>query len=489
MFRTSLLLPAAGLVATVTLALGAGTAGATATPPPASAATGRATFIVTLRPGVDVADTAGELRGRGAEVVHVYRSALSGFAGRLGPDLADALRRDGRVERIERDTAVQASGSQASPTWGLDRIDQVNRPFSSSYTYDQTGAGVNVYVIDSGVRASHTDLSGRVVAGYTAINDGRGTSDCNGHGTHVAGTVGGTTYGVAKRATIVPVRVLDCNGSGTASGVIAGIDWVSAHHAAGAPAVANMSLGGGTSTALDAAVRSSIADGVTYVVAAGNENVDACTKSPARVGEALTVAATTSSDARAWYSNGGPCVDLFGPGSSITSTSNTSDTATATSSGTSMAAPHVAGIAALRLSAAPSASPATVSWTVVGGASANVVSDVAGAPNRLAYSRLTAVATAPSAPTAPTASGTSRAVTVAWKAPVSGGSPITSYDIRIRRASDGTLVKTSRVSASTLKTSVGGLTAGTAYRATVRASNAVGSSAWSAASNVTSALL
>ena len=226
-----------------------------------------------------------------------------------------------------------------------------------------------------------------MAAGYTAINDGRGTTDCNGHGTHVAGTVGGTTYGVAKQVTIRPVRVLDCNGSGTTSGVIAGVDWVTSNHAAGAPAVANMSLGGGVSSALDTAVNNSIADGVTYAVAAGNENTNACNGSPSRVGAALTVGSTTNTDARSSFSNYGSCLDIFAPGSNITSAWHTGTSATNTISGTSMATPHVAGVAALYLQGNPSASPATVGNAITSTATTGVVSGAqTGSPNRLLYS-------------------------------------------------------------------------------------------------------
>lgn len=463
----------------------AGVAGASA--PRSASADGRASFIVTLRPGTDSGSTAAEWERRGAAISHIYRHALSGFAGTMGQDLADQLRRDARVERIERDGPVRATDTQTSAPWGLDRVDQRSRPLDGSYTYDQTGAGISVYVIDTGVRASHTDFSGRVVAGYTAIADGLGTADCHGHGTHVAGTVAGAIYGAAKQATIVPVRVLDCNGSGTMSGVIAGVDWVTAHHLPGAPAVANMSLGGGANSSLDAAVRSSIADGVTYTVAAGNDNVDACTKSPARVSEALTVAASTSSDARASYSNWGVCVDLFAPGSSVKSAYHSSDTATATMSGTSMAAPHVAGVAALYLTADPAAPPGTVGSVITAGSTLDVITGAAGSPNRLAYSRLAVAGaptvTAPDAPAAPSATGAKRAIAVAWTAPADGGSPITGYTIRVHRASDGAIVKTASVAGTTLKTTVGGLTAKTTYYATARATNAVGASAWSVPSN------
>jgi subtilisin family serine protease len=277
--------------------------------------------------------------------------------------------------------------TQTPATWGLDRIDQRALPLDKAYTYNTTAANVNAYIIDSGVRMSHTQLAPRVVSGYTAINDGRGTDDCNGHGTHVAGTIGSTTYGVAKGVNLYAVRVMDCTGSGRISGVISGVDWVTSNHIA--PAVANMSLGGGASTALDDAVRNSIASGVTYVVAAGNSNADACAESPARIKQALTVGATTASDARASYSNIGSCVDVFAPGSSITSTWNSSDTATNTISGTSMASPHVAGIVALYLADHPAALPAEVFAAVTGAATPGVVTNAgSGSPNLLASSLL-----------------------------------------------------------------------------------------------------
>ncbi|MCA1734162.1 MAG: S8 family peptidase, partial [Acidobacteria bacterium] len=264
--------------------------------------------------------------------------------------------------------------------------------------YNATGSSVKAYVIDTGIRSSHSDFGGRVISGYTAISDGRGTTDCNGHGTHVAGTVGGSKYGVAKSVTLVPVRVLDCNGSGTNSGVIAGIDWVTSNHGAGQPAVANMSLGGGASSALDTAVKNSIADGVTYVVASGNSNADACNYSPARVPEAITVNSSTSSDARSSFSNWGSCTDIFAPGSSITSAWYTSDTATNTISGTSMASPHVAGVAALYLQGNTSASPSTVWGAIRDSASANKISGVNGSPNLLVYSLLGGGSTEPPPP-------------------------------------------------------------------------------------------
>jgi aqualysin 1 len=274
---------------------------------------------------------------------------------------------------------------------------------------------VTAYVIDTGIRATHSQFAGRVTSGYSSIADGRGTADCNGHGTHVAGTIGSTTYGVAKGVTLVPVRVLDCNGSGTTSGVIAGVDWVTAHRSG--PSVANMSLGGGISDALDAAVNRAITAGVTFAVAAGNSNTNACSASPARVPAAVTVGATASDDSRASYSNYGSCLDLFAPGSGITSTWYTSDAATSTISGTSMATPHVAGVAALYLEANRTASPAAVRDALVAATTGSLVRNPGtGSPNRLLYSRLVTTST-PSVTASPSATATATATPTATASP------------------------------------------------------------------------
>ena len=333
-----------------------------------------------------VADVASSLaRTHRLDVVHSYRNVLRGFVARADDRALARLLADPRVEFVEEDGIVSISATQNNATWGLGRIDQRNRPLNGTYVYDTSAPNVHAYVIDTGIRASHNDFGGRVGSGYSAINDGRGSNDCNGHGTHVAGTVGGAVWGAAKQVRLYPVRVLGCNGSGTNSGVIAGMDWVASNHTK--PAVANMSLGGGASTATDQAVTRMRNAGVTVVVAAGNDNSNACNYSPARSTSAITVGSTTSSDARSSFSNYGSCVNIFAPGSSITSAWHTSNTASNTISGTSMAAPHVAGVAALYLASNPGATPAQVENAIIANATTGVVGNPAGSPNRLLYSR------------------------------------------------------------------------------------------------------
>ncbi|WP_339389636.1 S8 family peptidase, partial [Vibrio neptunius] len=296
----------------------------------------------------------------------VYDRSLSGFVATLSDEQLKALRADQQVDFIEQDQiisldpVISANATQSNPVWGLDRIDQRDLPLSNSYTYNYDGSGVTAYVIDTGVTNTHAEFGGRARSGYDFVDNDSDATDCNGHGTHVAGTIGGAQYGVAKNVNIVGVRVLSCSGSGTTSGVIGGVDWVAAN--ASGPSVANMSLGGGVSTALDQAVASAVQSGVSFMLAAGNSNADACNSSPAREASGVTVGSTTSSDSRSSFSNWGSCVDVFAPGSNIKSAWY--DGGYRTISGTSMATPHVAGVAALYLQENNTLSPAQVSTLI-----------------------------------------------------------------------------------------------------------------------------
>ncbi|GAB3256080.1 S8 family peptidase [Kineosporia babensis] len=376
-------------------------------------------YIVVLKEAGRGADVAGR---HAVATTHVYTHALRGFAARLSPAQLKSVRSDRTVAYVVPDGIVQASspvsaegtdkpkpsvptmkapsgrrsgpvvgasdsttprsGQSKPPSWGLDRIDQRGRTLDKLYRYTATGSGVTAYVIDTGIQAKHKDFGKRVVAGFTAVSDGRGTTDCNGHGTHVSGTIGGSTYGVAKQVTLVPVRVLGCKGNGAQSGVLAGVDYVTYTHTG--PSVANMSLGGGYNQALNDAVTTSILSGVTYVVAAGNFNDNACSYSPSSAPGTVTVGSTDVNDKRSSFSNKGPCVDLFAPGEKIVSAWIGGDTASKTISGTSMASPHVAGLAALYLQAAPYAAPLTVASVLLTSAVPNVVGDPAGSSNLLA---------------------------------------------------------------------------------------------------------
>ena len=424
--------------------------------------------------GPRAADIAVQMANQhGAKLTRTYSHALRGFSVEATDKQLAELLLDNRVAYVEEDGIVTASATQTGATWGLDRSDQRDLPLNSSYTYDTTASNVNAYIIDTGVLGSHAEFAGRMIGGYTAITDANGTNDCNGHGTHVAGTVAGSTYGIAKGAKISPIRVLGCTGSGTNAGVIAGMDWVAANHIK--PAVANMSLGGGASASTDTAVANMTNAGVVVVVAAGNDNADACGFSPARAASAITVGSTTNTDARSSFSNFGTCLDIFGPGSSITSSWYTSTTATNTISGTSMASPHVAGVAALYMAANPTASVTTVTNAIINGSTANKVSSPGtNSPNRLLYSLFagggTPDTTAPTTPGSAAATAASATqINLTWTASTdAGGAGLAGY--KIERCQSAGCTNFAEVATSTTTSySSTGLTASTSYSFRVRA--------------------
>jgi subtilisin family serine protease len=377
-------------------------------------------YIVVFESRVaDAPGVADELaRTHGAKTKHVY-GALKGFSAEMSEAAANAIANDPRVKYVEEDSVVQLDTTQTGATWGLDRIDQRNLPLDGNYTYATTASNVHAYIVDTGILTSHTQFGGRATVGVDEIGDGHNGIDCNGHGTHVSGTVGGSTYGVAKGVSLVAVRVLDCSGSGSNSGVIAGVNWVASN--AIKPAVANMSLGGGASQALDDAVTAAVNAGVVFCVAAGNGDQfgnpqDACTTSPARAAAAITVSATDNTDHKASWANFGTCVDIFAPGVNITSSWYSSTTATNTISGTSMATPHVAGASALYLAGNPTAPPASVASALTSNATSGVViGPGTGSPNRLLYTGFIGGGGTP-APTissfSPTSGGVGTTVTI-----------------------------------------------------------------------------
>ncbi|MGH3390250.1 MAG: S8 family peptidase [Actinomadura sp.] len=352
-------------------------------------------YIVVLKSGTvsrsEVRSSARTLTARhGGAVSRTFGSALRGFSVKSTEAQARRLAADPRVAFVQHNVIHRVAETQTNPpSWGLDRVDQRNLPLNQAYEFSTRAAGVHAYVIDTGIRTAHSDLGGRASIGFDAIGDGQNGQDCNGHGTHVSGTVGGSSFGIAKGVSLVGVRVLDCEGSGTTEQVVAGIDWVTAN--AVKPAVANMSLGGGVDAALDNAVTRSINSGVSYAIAAGNGILglfpqNACNTSPARVPAAITVSVTDDTDTKASWGNFGTCVDIFAPGIDITSAWNTSNTATETISGTSMSTPHVAGAAALYLAGHPSATPQQVRDALVANATTGVVrSPGNGSPNRLLF--------------------------------------------------------------------------------------------------------
>jgi len=388
----------------------------------------------------DVRDAPGLARqlaaAHGGTVRYTYQHAIKGFAATLSAAAAEALRRNPNVDYVLQDERVKL----VAASWGLDRVDQRDLPLNGSYTYNATGSGVTVYVIDTGIETSHWDFGGRAWAGYDAF--GGSGQDCHGHGTHVAGTVGGASYGIAKSVGLVAVRVLDCGGYGTWSGVIAGIDWVRYYHSK--PAVANLSLGGGAYQAVDDAIENLVAAGVTVAVAAGNSGDNACYYSPARAPSALTVGASDQYDQQPYWSNWGSCVDLYAPGVGIYSAYLYGGATTM--DGTSMASPHVAGAAALYLQGDPYASPATVRNVIVSNATPNRLSYLgSGSPNLLLYTLFGSGGGTPPPPPPSTLSAYVSGPdwvygggTYSWQANVSGGDGTYTYQWQYRPESGST---------------------------------------------------
>lgn len=445
-------------------------------------------YIVVLNDDVEEADVDGECdricNQRKSKKNRSFKYALKGFSVNLTAQEIEEVRKDSKVKYIEQDQVATAVATQTPATWGLDRLDQPALPLNTTYTYNNNGSTVDVYIFDSGIKLDHVEFTGRVSAGFNAITIGASANDDNGHGSHVAGTVGGTTYGVAKGITLIPVKVLNAAGSGTFSQIIAGIDWAIAHHGT-KPAVGNMSLGGvGTSPTLEAAVRRAITDGIVMCLAAGNSTLDASNFTPARTAEAITVGATTSTDGFASYSNFGAVVDILAPGSAITSAWFTSSTAINTISGTSMASPHVAGVAALYIENNPGATTAQVEAVLKNNAVVGAISAVpAGTTNRLLQNSLTPPPPPTVVPAAPAqvspanaATGVSLTANLSWNASATA----TSYAVQVSTDQNFATTVINTTGITTTSSALSGLTNGTVYYWRVSASNVVGASTWSA---------
>lgn len=464
-------------------------------------------YVIRFQNGVDADFQVRGLKAIRVPVDKTLKGVFNGAVASLNANQLRALVNSGKIRSVEEDFEVKLSQTQTNAVWGLDRVDQPNLPLSSTFTSTDQGAGVIAYVVDTGVLTTHQEFVGRTQTGFSAISDGRGALDCNGHGTHVAGTIAGASYGVAKAATVVPVRVLDCNGSGYLSSVIAGLDWIAQNSEPGAKAVVNLSLGGGTSSTLDSAVENLVSRGMTVVVAAGNSAISACNASPARTPGALTVAASDINDRFATFSNHGSCVDIVAPGVAVTSAWIASNTSTEVLSGTSMAAPHVAGLVAVLMTNSY-LQPSEVEFRLETAAVAAVSGLPTGTPNLLAQlvaspapvtetpteSPVTEsptpiepelpeeFQTAPVAPVITDVNLFRNSARVFWATSPDGGSPLTGHTVRIWER--GQLVKKVEVSASATSAKVSGLKWGVAYTFTVLATNAIGTSQDSQVSDI-----